>query len=53
MYGQIESSSVEESRKLLSAGPDRIGHGTFLHPDVGGCRTLIDTILSNKTVVGP
>eukprot|EP00062_Callorhinchus_milii_P010919 gi/632956324/ref/XP_007893901.1/ PREDICTED: adenosine deaminase-like protein isoform X1 [Callorhinchus milii] len=34
----------EESEMLLSIPPDRIGHGTFLHPEVGGSQRLVDTV---------
>ncbi|XP_033109542.1 adenosine deaminase-like protein isoform X2 [Anneissia japonica] len=36
------TNHVEESALLLSIPPDRIGHGTFLHPEVGGRQDLVD-----------
>lgn len=37
-------SQLEESELLLDIPPDRIGHGTFLHPEVGGSQSLVDKI---------
>ncbi|XP_039988025.1 adenosine deaminase-like protein [Xiphias gladius] len=41
-------SQLEESDLLLNLPPDRIGHGTFLHPEVGGSQTLVDKVLKNN-----
>ncbi|XP_057692528.1 adenosine deaminase-like protein [Corythoichthys intestinalis] len=41
-------SQLEESELLLNLPPDRIGHGTFLHPDVGGSHSLVDKVVKNK-----
>ncbi|CAL8261188.1 unnamed protein product [Merluccius merluccius] len=41
-------SQLEESELLLTLPPDRIGHGTFLHPEVGGSHTLVDKVVENK-----
>ncbi|KAK1157882.1 adenosine deaminase-like protein isoform X2 [Acipenser oxyrinchus oxyrinchus] len=38
-------SQQEETQLLLSLPPDRIGHGTFLHPEVGGSQELVDTVM--------
>uniref|UniRef100_A0A8B9L220 Adenosine deaminase domain-containing protein n=1 Tax=Astyanax mexicanus TaxID=7994 RepID=A0A8B9L220_ASTMX len=41
-------SQKEESELLLDLPPDRIGHGTFLHPEVGGSDTLVDKVCKQK-----
>ncbi|KAG7473461.1 hypothetical protein MATL_G00096120 [Megalops atlanticus] len=37
-------SQKEETELLLTIPPDRIGHGTFLHPEVGGSKCLVDKV---------
>ena len=34
----------EESLALLNIPTDRIGHGTFLHPEVGGSHDLVAAV---------
>uniref|UniRef100_A0A3B4VIC4 N6-Methyl-AMP deaminase n=1 Tax=Seriola dumerili TaxID=41447 RepID=A0A3B4VIC4_SERDU len=41
-------SQLEESDLLLNLPPDRIGHGTFLHPEVGGSQNLVNKVLKNN-----
>ncbi|XP_047453138.1 adenosine deaminase-like protein [Mugil cephalus] len=41
-------SQLEESDLLLNLPPDRIGHGTFLHPEVGGSQSVVDKVLKNN-----
>ncbi|KAJ8002583.1 hypothetical protein DPEC_G00160410 [Dallia pectoralis] len=41
-------SQVDESELLLNIPPDRIGHGTFLHPEVGGAQSLVDKVTMNN-----
>uniref|UniRef100_A0A8C2ZCG5 N6-Methyl-AMP deaminase n=1 Tax=Cyclopterus lumpus TaxID=8103 RepID=A0A8C2ZCG5_CYCLU len=41
-------SQLEESDLLLNLPPDRIGHGTFLHPEVGGSQSLVDKVVANN-----
>ncbi|KAM9753164.1 N6-Methyl-AMP deaminase [Menidia menidia] len=41
-------SQLEESDLLLNLPPDRIGHGTFLHPEMGGSQSLVDKVVKNK-----
>ncbi|KAM4618694.1 N6-Methyl-AMP deaminase [Polymixia lowei] len=41
-------SQLEESELLLDLPPDRIGHGTFLHPEVGGSQSLVDKVVKNN-----
>uniref|UniRef100_A0A671SR43 Adenosine deaminase-like n=1 Tax=Sinocyclocheilus anshuiensis TaxID=1608454 RepID=A0A671SR43_9TELE len=36
--------SEVRSELLLNLPPDRIGHGTFLHPEVGGSDSLVDKV---------
>ncbi|XP_078088994.1 N6-Methyl-AMP deaminase isoform X2 [Mustelus asterias] len=38
----------EELELFLGLPPDRIGHGTFLHPEVGGSEYLVDIISKNQ-----
>ncbi|CAJ1056421.1 adenosine deaminase-like protein [Xyrichtys novacula] len=38
----------EETDLLLNLPPDRIGHGTFLHPEVGGSQSLVDKVRKNN-----
>ncbi|XP_030832661.1 adenosine deaminase-like protein [Strongylocentrotus purpuratus] len=38
----------EESRILLGIPPDRIGHGTCLHPEAGGDQDLVDTVVRSN-----
>ena len=51
IFLQIPGRNVE-TKTLLSCSPDRIGHGTFLHPDVGGTDEIIDIVLSKKVPIG-
>lgn len=41
-------SQCEESELLLNLPPHRIGHGTFLHPEVGGSQSLVDKVVKNS-----
>lgn len=41
-------SQLEESDLLLNLPPDRIGHGTFLHPEVGGSESLVEKVVKNN-----
>ncbi|XP_029379166.1 N6-Methyl-AMP deaminase isoform X1 [Echeneis naucrates] len=41
-------SQLEETDLLLNLPPNRIGHGTFLHPEVGGSQNLVDKVLKNS-----
>ncbi|KAF6716858.1 Adenosine deaminase-like protein [Oryzias melastigma] len=41
-------SQREESELLLNLPPDRIGHGTFLHPEMGGSQSLVDKVVKNR-----
>lgn len=45
-------SQLEESDLLLNLPPDRIGHGTFLHPEVGGAQSLVDKVMNNNIPLG-
>ena len=42
----------EETLELLNLPPDRIGHGTFLHPNLGGTQHLVDTIEKLRIPMG-
>ncbi|XP_008277138.1 N6-Methyl-AMP deaminase [Stegastes partitus] len=41
-------TQMDESDLLLNLPPDRIGHGTFLHPEVGGSQSLVDKVVNNN-----
>lgn len=41
-------SQHDETDLLLNIPPDRIGHGTFLHPEMGGSQSLVDKVVQNK-----
>lgn len=45
-------SQLEETDLLLNLPPDRIGHGTFLHPEVGGSKNLVDKVVKNNIPLG-
>lgn len=45
-------SQLEETDLLLDLPPDRIGHGTFLHPEVGGSEDLVQKVLKNNIPLG-
>lgn len=48
---QVQSQR-EESELLLNLPPDRIGHGTFLHPEMGGSQSLVDKVVKNRIPLG-
>ena len=50
LHAQIPGNADTED--LLSLNPDRIGHGTFLHPENGGKQNSIDFIIRNKIPIG-
>lgn len=41
-------SQHDETDLLLNIPPDRIGHGTFLHPEMGGSQSLLDKVVQKK-----
>jgi len=43
---------LHETQPLLSVEPDRIGHGTFLIPELAGGSELADTIVAEKIPIG-
>uniref|UniRef100_A0A673GD30 Adenosine deaminase-like protein n=1 Tax=Sinocyclocheilus rhinocerous TaxID=307959 RepID=A0A673GD30_9TELE len=45
-------SRRDESELLLNLPPDRIGHGTFLHPEVGGSDSLVDKVCKQNIPIG-
>lgn len=44
--------ALQETMDLLCLPPDRIGHGTCLHPEAGGTQEFVDTVLTHKTPLG-
>lgn len=45
-------SQLEETDLLLDLPPDRIGHGTFLHPEMGGSESLVQKVLKHNIPLG-
>jgi len=43
---------LHETPALLSVEPDRVGHGTFLIPELAGGSELANAILAKKTPIG-
>ena len=43
---------MEESDLLLNIPPHRIGHGTYLHPEMGGSQSLVDKVQKNNIPLG-
>lgn len=37
---------------MRGAPPDRIGHGTFLHPDVGGTEEIVQEVIRGGIPIG-
>lgn len=37
---------------LREAPPDRVGHGTYMHPDVGGTDEIIQEVLTKRVPIG-
>ena len=47
------ANNIEETEAFLKQVlPDRIGHGTFLHPDVGGKEELLQTVHTHNIPLG-
>lgn len=47
-----EVPNISESRAMLEFNPDRIGHGTCLHPEQGGSDDLVASLQSKKIPLG-
>ena len=45
---EVPDRNEEARRLVVDACPDRIGHGTFLHPQAGGAQDLVDCVLQKK-----
>lgn len=43
---------MEESRVLLELIPDRIGHGTCIHPEYGGTKDLVNIVKEHSIPIG-
>lgn len=43
---------LDEVEEILKFGIDRIGHGTFLHPDAGGQNLFVDLVKKQKVPIG-
>jgi len=46
-----EMSNEDETQAVLNTTPDRIGHGTCIHPSLGGSETLWTQLLQSKCPV--
>ncbi|XP_038073825.1 adenosine deaminase-like protein isoform X2 [Patiria miniata] len=46
-----EIPNVAENLSLVQLPPDRIGHGTFLQPEVGGSEELVETVGKLRTPI--
>lgn len=44
--------ALQETMDLLCLPPDRIGHGTCLHPEASGRQEFVDTVINHKTPLG-
>ena len=47
-----KAPGIEEARALLDIIPDRIGHGTCIHPDAGGTQELVDFVERHSIPIG-
>lgn len=43
---------LEEARVLLNLIPDRIGHGTCIHPENGGAEDLVNIVEEHSIPIG-
>lgn len=43
---------AEETSVMLDLPPDRIGHGTFIHPEFGGTQLLLQKTNSGRIPLG-
>lgn len=43
-----EIVNAQESHQLVELCPDRIGHGTYLHPEVGGLHKSVEFVKKHK-----
>ncbi|XP_064609543.1 adenosine deaminase-like protein, partial [Liolophura sinensis] len=43
-----EIQNPEDSLELLKVIPDRVGHGTFLHPEMGGSQEMLELMLKHS-----
>lgn len=46
-----EILNEKETLAILGYRPDRIGHGTFIHPNTGGTQAQLDALIKAKTPV--
>lgn len=46
-----EILNEKETLAILGYRPDRIGHGTFIHPDSGGTQVQLEALIQAKTPV--
>ena len=43
---------MEDARVLLNLIPDRIGHGTCIHPENGGSKDLVNIVEEHSIPIG-
>ena len=51
MLPQVKGLNTETGA-MLALPPDRIGHGTFLHPESGGTEKLVDAVRKSHIPIG-
>ena len=49
---QVAGQPHEETAALLELPPHRIGHGTFIHPSLGGTEELSQTVIKHSIPLG-
>ena len=49
---QIPARNEETLLLMKGVTPDRIGHGTYLHPDVGGTEEIVHEVTSRHIPIG-
>ena len=48
----VKVPDIDETRVLLSLIPDRIGHGTCIHPENGGADDLVNIVEKHLIPIG-
>lgn len=52
VWFKIPGRNEETLLLMRGASPDRIGHGTFMHPDVGGTDEIMQEVLTQIIPIG-
>jgi adenosine deaminase len=48
----LQVVQLEETRKMLEFLPERVGHGLYLHPSLGGTQDLWEFVKRSKIPIG-